>query len=95
MSFINYNKLVVNVKIILKEYLEKYINKDGNEILNVVKYYENEIIEIVGLIFVVEYKLVLNLIGEILVSDRKSIEKNYNESWKIYYISFFRIDKKK
>ena len=25
----------------------------------------------------------------------ESIEKNYNESWKTYYISSFRIDKKK
>ena len=95
MSSINYNKPVVNVKTIPKEYSEKYTNKDGNEILNVVKYYENETTETAGLTFVVEYKLVSNLTGEILVSDRKSIEKNYNESWKTYYISSFRIDKKK
>ena len=95
MSSINYNKPVVNVKIIPKEYSEKYTNKEGNEILNVVKYYENETTETAGLTFVVEYKLVSNLTGEVLVSDRKSIEKNYNESWKTYYISSFRIDKKK
>ena len=95
MSSINYNKPVVNVKTIPKEYSERYTNKDGNEILNVVKYYENETTETAGLTFVVEYKLVSNLTGEVLVSDRKSIEKNYNESWKTYYISSFRIDKKK
>ncbi|WP_338947175.1 hypothetical protein KST17_04445 [Fusobacterium canifelinum] len=95
MSYINYNKPVVNVKTIPKEYSERYTNKEGNEILNVVKYYENETSEIAGLTFVVEYKLVSNLTGEILISDRKSIEKNYNESWKTYYISSFRIDKKK
>ena len=95
MSSINYNKPVVNVKTIPKEYSERYTNKDGNEILNVVKYYENETTETAGLTFVVEYKLISNLTGEILVSDRKSIEKNYNESWKTYYISSFRIDKKK
>ena len=95
MSSINYNKPVVNVKTIPKEYSEKYTNKDGNEILNVVKYYENETTETAGLTFVVEFKLVSNLSGEILVSNRKSIEKNYNESWKTYYISSFRIDKKK
>ena len=95
MSSINYNKPVVNVKTITKEYSERYTNKDGNEILNVVKYYENETTEIAGLTFVVEYKLVSNLTGEVLVSNRKSIEKNYNESWKTYYISSFRIDKKK
>ena len=95
MSSINYNKPVVNVKTIPKEYSERYTNKDGNEILNVVKYYENETTETAGLTFIVEYKLVSNLSGEILVSDRKSIEKNYNESWKTYYISSFRIDKKK
>ena len=95
MSSINYNKPVVNVKTIPKEYSERYTNKDGNEILNVVKYYENETTETAGLTFIVEYKLVSNLTGEILVSDRKSIEKNYNESWKTYYISSFRIDKKK
>ena len=95
MSSITYNKPVVNVKTSPKEYSEKYTNKDGNEILNVVKYYENETTETAGLTFVVEYKLVSNLTGEILVSDRKSIEKNYNESWKTYYISSFRIDKKK
>ena len=95
MSSINYNKPVVNVKTIPKEYSEKYTNKEGNEILNVVKYYENETTETAGLTFVVEYKLVSNLTGEVLVSNRKSIEKNYNESWKTYYISSFRIDKKK
>ena len=95
MSSINYNKPVVNVKTIPKEYSEKYTNKDGNEILNVVKYYENETTETAGLTFIVEYKLVSNLTGEVLVSNRKSIEKNYNESWKTYYISSFRIDKKK
>ena len=95
MSSINYNKPVVNVKTIPKEYSEKYTNKEGNEILNVVKYYENETTETAGLTFMVEYKLVSNLTGEVLVSNRKSIEKNYNESWKTYYISSFRIDKKK
>ena len=95
MSSINYNKPVVNVKTIPKEYSERYTNKDGNEILNVVKYYENETPETAGLTFIVEYKLVSNLTGEVLVSNRKSIEKNYNESWKTYYISSFRIDKKK
>ena len=95
MSSINYNKPVVNVKTIPKEYSERYTNKDGNEILNVVKYYKNETTETAGLTFIVEYKLVSNLTGEVLVSNRKSIEKNYNESWKTYYISSFRIDKKK
>ena len=95
MSSINYNKPVVNVKTIPKEYSERYTNKDGNEILNTVKYYENETTETAGLTFIVEYKLVSNLTGEVLVSNRKSIEKNYNESWKTYYISSFRIDKKK
>ena len=95
MSSINYNKPVVNVKTIPKEYSERYTNKDGNEILNVVKYYENETTETAGLTFMVEYKLVSNLTGEVLISNRKSIEKNYNESWKTYYISSFRIDKKK
>ena len=95
MSSINYNKPVVNVKTIPKEYSEKYTNKEGNEILNVVKYYENETTETAGLTFMVEYKLVSNLTGEVLISNRKSIEKNYNESWKTYYISSFRIDKKK
>ena len=95
MSSINYNKPVVNVKTIPKEYSERYTSKDGNEILNVVKYYENETTETAGLTFIVEYKLVSNLSGEVLVSNRKSIEKNYNESWKTYYISSFRIDKKK
>ena len=95
MSSITYNKPVVNVKTSPKEYSEKYTNNEGNEILNIVKYYENETTETAGLTFVVEYKLVSNLTGEVLVSDRKSIEKNYNESWKTYYISSFRIDKKK
>ena len=94
-SSINYNKPVVNVKAIPKEYSEEYINDEGKKILNIVKYYENETTETAGLTFVVEYKLVSNLTGEVLVSDRKSIEKNYNESWKTYYISSFRIDKKK
>ena len=94
-SSINYNKPVVNVKAIPKEYSEEYINDEGKKILNIVKYYENETTETAGLTFVVEYKLVSNLTGEVLISNRKSIEKNYNESWKTYYISSFRIDKKK
>ena len=80
MSSINYNKPVVNVKTIPKEYSEKYTNKEGNEILNVVKYYENETTETAGLTFVVEYKLISNLTGEVLISNRKSIEKNFKES---------------
>ena len=95
MSSINYNKPVVNVKTIPKEYSEKYTNKERNEILNVVKYYENETTETAGLTFVIEYKLISNLTGEVLISNRKSIEKNFKESWKTYYISSFRIDKKK
>ena len=95
MSSITYNKPVVNVKTSPKEYSEKYTNNDGNEILNIVKYYENETTETGGLTFIVEYKLVSNLTGEVLISNRKSIKKNYNESWKTYYISSFRIDKKK
>ena len=95
MSSINYNQPVVNVKTIPKEYSEKYTNKEGNEILNVVKYYENETTETAGLTFVIEYKLISNLTGEVLISNRKSIEKNFKESWKTYYISSFRIDKKK
>ena len=95
MSSITYNKPVVNVKTSPKEYSEKYTNNEGNEILNIVKYYENETTETGGLTFSIEYKLVSNLTGEILISNRKSIEKNYNESWKTYYISSFRIDKKK
>ena len=95
MSSINYNKPVVNVKTIPKEYSEEYINDEGKKILNIVKYYENETTETAGLTFVVEYKLVSNLTGEVLISNRKSIEKNYKESWKTYYISSFRIDKKK
>ena len=94
-SSISYNKPVVNVKTVPKEYSEKYTNNEGNEILNIVKYYENQTTETAGLTFVVEYKLVSNLTGEVLVSDRKNIQKNYNESWKTYYISSFRIDKKK
>ncbi len=95
MSSINYNKPVVNVKTVPKEYSEEYINNEGNKILNIVKYYENETTETAGLTFVIDYKLVSNLTGEVLISDRKSIEKNYKESWKTYYISSFRIDKKK
>ena len=95
MNSINYNKPVVNVKTVPKEYSEKYTNKEGKEVLNIVKYYENETTETAGLTFIVEYKLVSNLTGEVLLSGRKSIEKNYNESWKTYYISSFRIDKKK
>ena len=41
-SSINYNKPVVNVKAIPKEYSEEYINDEGKKILNIVKYYENE-----------------------------------------------------
>ena len=81
MSSITYNKPVVNVKTSPKEYSEKYTNNEGNEILNIVKYYENETTETGGLTFSIEYKLVSNLTGEVLISDIKSIEKNYNESW--------------
>ena len=97
MSSITYNKPVVNVKTSPKEYSEKYTNNEGNEILNIVKYYENETTETGGLTFSIEYKLVSNLTGEILISDRKSIEKNYNESWKTYYIkrNKFQVMKKK
>ena len=95
MSSINYNKPVVNVKTIPKEYSERYTNKDGNEILNVVKYYENETTETAGLTFIVEYKLVSNLTGEVLFHYKKTIDKSYKESWKNYYMSSFRMNKRK
>ena len=53
-SSISYNKPVVNVKTVPKEYSEKYTNNEGNEILNIVKYYENQTTETAGLTFVVE-----------------------------------------
>ena len=90
--------LIYIVKIARSIYIKlnsEIINWLTKVILNIVKYYENQTTETAGLTFVVEYKLVSNLTGEVLVSDRKNIQKNYNESWKTYYISSFRIDKKK
>ena len=83
-SSVNYTKPAINVKTAPKEYSEEYINSDGNRVLNVVKYYENETTKTTSLSFVVTYKLVSNLTGEVLFHYKKTIDKSYNESWKNY-----------
>ena len=94
-SSVNYSKPTVNVKTAPKEYSEEYVNSEGNKVLNVVKYYENETTKTTALSFVVTYKLVSNLSGEVLFHYKKTIDKNYKESWKNYYMSSFRINKRK
>ena len=94
-SSVNYSKPTVNVKTAPKEYSEEYVNSEGNKVLNVVKYYENETTKTTALSFVVTYKLVSNLTGEVLFHYKKTIDKNYKESWKNYYVSSFRINKRK
>ena len=92
---VNYSKPTINVKTAPKEYSEEYVNSEGNKVLNVVKYYENETTKTTALSFVVTYKLVSNLSGEVLFHYKKTIDKNYKESWKNYYISSFRMNKRK
>ena len=94
-SSVNYSKPTVNVKTAPKEYSEEYVNSEGNKVLNVVKYYENETTKTTALSFVVTYKLVSNLTGEVLFHYKKTVDKSYKESWKNYYISSFRINKRK
>ena len=94
-SSVNYTKPAINVKTAPKEYSEEYINSDGNRVLNVVKYYENETTKTTSLSFVVTYKVVSNLTGEVLFHYKKTIDKSYNESWKNYYVSSFRMNKRK
>lgn len=94
-SFVNYSKPTVNVKTAPKEYSEEYVNSEGNKVLNVVKYYENETTKTTALSFVVTYKLVSNLTGEVLFHYKKTIDKSYKESWKNYYMSSFRMNKRK
>ena len=94
-SSVNYSKPTVNVKTAQKEYSEEYVNSEGNKVLNVVKYYENETTKTTALSFVVTYKLVSNLTGEVLFHYKKTIDKNYKESWKNYYMSSFRMNKRK
>ena len=92
---VNYSKPTINVKTAPKEYSEEYVNSEGNKVLNVVKYYENETTKTTALSFVVTYKLVSNLTGEVLFHYKKTIDKSYKESWKNYYMSSFRINKRK
>ena len=94
-SSVNYSKPTINVKTAPKEYSEEYVNSEGNKVLNVVKYYENETTKTTALSFVVTYKLVSNLTGEVLFHYKKTVDKRYNESWKNYYISSFRMNKRK
>ncbi|EFG28769.1 hypothetical protein [Fusobacterium periodonticum] len=94
-SSVNYIKPTVNVKTAPKEYSEEYVNSEGNKVLNVVKYYENETTKTTALSFVVTYKLVSNLTGEVLFHYKKTVDKSYKESWKNYYVSSFRMNKRK
>ena len=94
-SSVNYSKPTVNVKTAPKEYSEEYVNSEGNKVLNVVKYYENETTKTTALSFIVTYKLVSNTTGEVLFHYKKTIDKSYKESWKNYYMSSFRINKRK
>ncbi len=90
-----FNYSNTNVKTAPKEYSEEYVNSEGNKVLNVVKYYENETTKTTALSFVVTYKLVSNLTGEVLFHYKKTIDKSYKESWKNYYMSSFRMNKRK
>ncbi|ATV63699.1 hypothetical protein [Fusobacterium pseudoperiodonticum] len=92
---VNYSKPTINVKTAPKEYSEEYVNSEGNKVLNVVKYYENETTKTTALSFVVTYKLVSNLTGEVLFHYKKTVDKSYKESWKNYYVSSFRMNKRK
>ena len=94
-SSVNYSKPTVNVKTAPKEYSEEYVNSEGNKVLNVVKYYENETTKTTAPSFVVTYKLVSNTTGEVLFHYKKTIDKSYKESWKNYYMSSFRMNKRK
>ena len=94
-SSVNYSKPTINVKTAPKEYSEEYVNSEGNKVLNVVKYYENETTKTTALSFVVTYKLVSNTTGEVLFHYKKTIDKSYKESWKNYYMSSFRMNKRK
>ena len=94
-SSVNYSKPTINVKTAPKEYSEEYVNSEGNKVLNVVKYYENETTKTTALSFIVTYKLVSNTTGEVLFHYKKTIDKSYKESWKNYYISSFRMNKRK
>ena len=94
-SSVNYSKPTINVKTAPKEYSEEYVNSEGNKVLNVVKYYENETTKTTALSFVVTYKLVSNLTGEVLFHYKKTVDKSYKESWKNYYVSSFRMNKRK
>ena len=94
-SSVNYSKPTINVKTAPKEYSEEYVNSEGNKVLNVVKYYENETTKTTALSFVVTYKLVSNTTGEVLFHYKKTVDKSYKESWKNYYVSSFRINKRK
>ena len=94
-SSVNYSKPTINVKTAPKEYSEEYVNSEGNKVLNVVKYYENETTKTTALSFVVTYKLVSNTTGEVLFHYKKTIDKSYKESWKNYYMISFRINKRK
>ena len=94
-SSVNYSKPTINVKTAPKEYSEEYVNSEGNKVLNVVKYYENETTKTTALSFVVTYKLVSNTPGEVLFHYKKTIDKSYKESWKNYYMSSFRMNKRK
>ena len=92
---VKYTGPSINVKATPKQYSEEYLNSDGKKLVNIVKYYENENTKTAALSFVVKYKLVSNLTGEILFNYKKTIEKKYKKSWKNYYISSFRINKRK
>ena len=94
-SSVKYSKPTINVKTAPKEYSEEYVNSEGNKVLNVVKYYENETTKTTALSFVVTYKLVSNTTGEVLFHYKKTIDKSYKESWKNYYMSSFRMNKRK
>ena len=94
-SSVNYSKPTINVKTAPKEYSEEYVNSEGNKVLNVVKYYENETTKTTALSFVVTYKLVSNTTGEVLFHYKKTIDKSYKESWQNYYMSSFRMNKRK
>lgn len=82
----SYSPEKINSKTIPRQIREENIDNQGNKVLNIINYYENQFTKEAELKMVVNYKLISTISGEIFFENRKRENKKYEENWKTYVL---------
>ncbi|WP_022819134.1 hypothetical protein [Fusobacterium russii] len=82
----NYSPEKISNKTVPRQIREENTDSQGNKVLNVINYYENQFTKEAELRMVVSYKLVSTISGEVFFENRKRENKKYEEHWKTYVL---------